>query len=100
MEREGTEWVVAGIGAVAGQIDIDSQLFVLGAVLFQFIPTAGGERQSGAVVNGAPLQVASRGNQTGIVNVTAAAIGLKHQSAFARDGVGMPELNICRLAHD
>src|SRR5262249_44597542 len=50
IERQTAERIVPAVSAHAGAIDVDSQRFVLGAMLFQFIPITGGEGQAVPVV--------------------------------------------------
>ena len=69
MERQRSQRIAARVGAVAGLIDIDADVFVLRAVLLEFVPTAGGERKARAVVNGPALQRARGGDEARIINV-------------------------------
>ena len=99
MEGQRPERIVAEIRAITGLVDIDSQFVILRPVLFQFRPVAGRERQSGAVVYAAALQIPGGGDQTGIVDEPASAIGLQHQRAFAGHGIGPHQLDVTSLSN-
>ncbi len=97
MESKWAEWVTSRIGAVTGLLDIDAQLLVLSAMLFEFRPTAGSEWHARAIVNGAALQRSGSVNEAGIVNIAKATIGFEDQGSLTRDGVRMSQLDVCGL---
>ena len=74
--------IVAAVAARAGAVDIDAELLVFRAVLLQFVPVAGGQRQAVAVVDGALGDLAHHILEARIVLVAARAIGLHHQRAL------------------
>ena len=65
---------------------------------FEFGPAAGGERQTGAIVDGAALESAGGIDETRVVNVAAPSIGLEHECSLPCDGVGVADLNVCRFS--
>ena len=52
MNGRGTERIVAGLDTRAGIVNGDAELFVSGAMPFEFAPVAGSERKAVAVENG------------------------------------------------
>src|ERR1035437_1520557 len=90
----------AGFGARAGAIDIDAEGRVIGAVLLEFAPIAGGERQAVAVVDSALGDLAHDGLQARIVLVAAPAIGLYHQRARANGGAAAENLDVGGFGDD
>ena len=52
MNGRGAERIVAAFDPRAGLVNGDAELFVIGAMPFQFVPVAGGERNAVAVEDG------------------------------------------------
>src|SRR5215831_6088077 len=82
MNGSRAERIVAGFGAAGRLIDIDADRRVLLPMFLQLIPTAGGERKTGSIVDGSALECARGSEQAGVINKTASAIGLQDQSSL------------------
>jgi hypothetical protein len=100
MEGQRSEGVATRVGAITGLVDIDTDFLVLRAMLLEFSPAAGSQRQAGAVVDGAALQRACSGDEARVVDVAASAIGLEHERSLPRHSVGFAELHVSGFAHD
>ncbi len=71
VEHQAAEGIMPGLAARTGAVDIDAERLVIGAMLFQFVPIAGGQRQAVAVVDGALGNLAHDLLQARIVLVAA-----------------------------
>ena len=100
IEEQAAEGIVARFVARAGAVDIDAELLVVGAMLFEFGPIAGGEGEAVAVVDAAHGDLAHHELEAGIVLVAAGAIGLDYERALAHGGVGVEDLDVGGFGED
>src|SRR3989442_14596616 len=81
-----SEWIMAAVPARARLVDVDSELFVIGAMAFQFVPGAGSEGNAVAIVDCAACQLSRERIEARIVLRPLDAV-LCENSAIPREQV-------------
>src|SRR5262245_28626084 len=95
VEQQRTEWVVARFGPRAYAVNFNAHLMIFGAMLFELVPVAGGERKAIAVVDRALRDHAHDFLEARVVLESAHAVGLFHQGAATHEGGTVDDLHDC-----